>query len=144
MPDGKAMWYAVCGGDGNVLVHLSAATVLGWHFAQLRGAGEHTVFEPAAGQDISREGRQEWLRGALLAALPRSEQRAREMVSGVTPHSFRPGLAGDLLRDGWQLDAIAVKCRWQGTRNARMYAERMALGDARRKSAFRRLRADWA
>ena len=102
------------------------------------------MFAPVPGRDISREDRQEWLRGALLAALPPSEVRAREMVSGVTPHSFRPGLAGDLLRDGWQLDAIAVKCRWQGTRNARMYAERMSLGAARRKTAFRRLRADWA
>ena len=58
------------------------------------------------------------------------------MVSEVTPHSFRPGLAGDLLAEGMQLAAIAVECRWQDVRNVRMYAERTALGDVLKKSKF--------
>ena len=61
------------------------------------------------------------------------------MIDEVTPHSFRPGLAGDLLAEGKQFGAIAVECRWQGVKNVRMYAERMALGDARASTAFRKI-----
>ena len=61
------------------------------------------------------------------------------MISEVTPHSFRPGVAGDLLAEGKQFGEIAVECRWQGVRNVRMYAERMSLGDARMSTAFRKV-----
>ena len=55
----------------------------------------------------------------------------------VLIHSFRPGLAGDLLCEGVQLAEIAVLLRWQGERNARMYAERPSLAVYRRGAAFR-------
>ena len=71
--------------------------------------------------------------------MPTNEIRAIAMLDNVTPHSFRPGLAGDLLADGNTLDAIAVECRWHGARIVRMYAERMALSAARRGNGFRRI-----
>ena len=144
VPDEASRWYAVRDRRGEVLVHLSAATVLRWHFDQIRSAHERVVFAPTHTGACSRLERQQWLRGVLLAALPTQEAGARAMVEGVTPHSFRPGMAADYLREGWLLDAIAVRCRWQGTRNARMYAERMALGDACRGTSFRPLSPNWA
>ena len=111
--------------------------MLRWHFAQLRAAGEHTVFAPYPGGDATRSNRQAWLRNALRAAIPVRERRARAMVAEVTPHSFRPGLASDLLAQNMSLAAIAVQCRWQGVRNVRMYAERSPLGDVLSSRSFR-------
>jgi len=140
LPTEKSKWYAVRDSQGNVVVHLSAAMIMRWHFDQLQQAGEQTVFAPIADGQCSRQERQTWIRGALLSALPLDEQSARAMVNDVTPHSFRPGLAGDLLAEGKQLGAIAIECRWKGPRIVRIYAERMALSDARRGVRFRRVR----
>ena len=96
------------------------------------------MFAPEVDALPSRVGRQAWLRAALLAALPDRDTRARDMVSDVTPHSFRPGLAGDLLREGMLPQAIAVECRWADIRNVRLYGERLPLCAARRSPAFRR------
>ena len=94
------------------------------------------MFAPHVEEQPSRQDRQEWLRAALLAALPPQDTRARAMVADVTPHSFRPGLAGDLLREGMLPQAIAVECRWADIRNVRLYGERLPLSAARRSSAF--------
>ena len=44
----------------------------------------------------------------MLSALPMDEVEARAMVSEVTPHSFRPGLARDLLKEGRRSLCVAV------------------------------------
>ena len=97
------------------------------------------MFAPGGTDGASRAQRQAWLREALRAALPVTEVRAHEMLENVTPHSFRPGLAADLLEDGHSLDAIAVQCRWHGPRIVRVYAERMTLSAARRGISCRRI-----
>ena len=97
------------------------------------------MFAPYSNGESTRSNRQAWLRNALLAAIPAKEARARAMVAEVTPHSFRPGLAGDLLEQNMSLAAIAVQCRWQGVRNVRMYAERLSLGKALSSFTFSRI-----
>ena len=97
------------------------------------------MFAPSATELTTRADRQAWLRQALLRALPAEEVRARAMVQFVTPHSFRPGLAGDMLEDGMSLDGIATECRWHGRRIVRIYAERDSLSSARRTDGFRRI-----
>ena len=144
VPDEACRWYPIRDGNGEVVVHVTAAQVLKWHFAQLRQAGEQRVFAPSAHVSPSRMARQNWLRAVLLEALPLHATTARELVTEVTPHSFRPGMAADYLKEGWQLDAIAIRCRWQGTRNARMYAERTLLFDTRRDNSFRFVAPHWA
>ena len=82
------------------------------------------AFDPNGdGSAPDRTARQRWLRDLLLTALPDTETAARALVLHVTPHSFRSGLAGDLLRAGEQLSAIMQACRWWSERVARMYAE---------------------
>ena len=102
--------------------------ILFWHFSLLRSTGETVVFAPIApGVAPERSDRQRWLRSVLLAALPLSQRRTRALVSSVTPHSFRPGLAGDLLMAGEPLDVVMRLCRWLSARVARVYAERPSL-----------------
>lgn len=136
-PASRARWYRLRDTQGVVVADVSAATIMSWHFEQLRLSGEHTVFAPSSSGVSTRLERQQWLRQALLQALPLSETRARAMVEHVTPHSFRPGLAGDLLEEGMSLDAIASECRWHGRRIVRMYAERESLSAVRRTDGFR-------
>ena len=106
----------------------------------LRQNNEELIFAPIPGQPASHGDRTAWLREVLLAALPLHERDARELVRYVTPHSFRPGLAGDMRRAGMRLDEIAMECRWHGLRNARMYSERAPLTSYRKSAQVRLLR----
>ena len=135
-PACSARWYSLRDAKGRVVDKVSAAAVLTWHFHALRRDGETAVFAPTVGVPNSHADRLEWLRASLLAALPSSEIAARKQVSDVTPHSFRPGLAGDLLRADKRFDEIATECRWHGTRNARMYSERAQLSAFVQSSKF--------
>ena len=136
-PRYRSRMYTLRDARGNDVDSVSAATVLAWHFYFLERDDEQTVFAPEVDALPSRANRQAWLRAALLAALPTRDARARAMVADVTPHSFRPGLAGDLLREGMLPQAIAVECRWSDIRNVRLYGERLPLCAARRSLAFR-------
>jgi hypothetical protein len=127
-PMRRPLRYAVRATDGTHLAFLSAAQLLFWHFSLLCSAGETVVFAPIAPAVAPERGdRQRWLRSILLAAIPLSQRAARRLVSAVTPHSFRPGLAGDLLLAGESFDVILRLLRWMSKRVARMYAERPAL-----------------
>ena len=119
-------------GTGTVVDTVAAATVLSWHFKMLGEEGETLVFAPTPGVGVRvYEDRAAWLRESLLAALPEEEVVARKLVDDVTPHSFRPGLAGDMRRGKARLEDIAMECRWNGLRNARIYSSRLALSAAR-------------
>ena len=80
------------------------------------------------------------MRMVLLAAIPRSDTVARELVLKVTPHSWRPGLAGDMLAEGTSDAERMRRCRWLSKRVADMYAERPSLGRQRQSSSVQRLR----
>ena len=129
--------YTLRASDGTVVDTVAAATVLSWHFDILRQENESKIFAPANGEAASREDRAKWLRESLLAALPLDEHDARRLVDQVTPHSFRPGLAGDMRQAGLRLDEIAIECRWLGLRNARTYSARRPLSASRISTAFR-------
>ena len=129
--------YEVRSVRGKLLATLTPGIVLQWHFSMLRSEREEIVFDPMGkGEPPSRVDRQRWLRDVLLSVLPRSERRARAQVQSVTPHSFRPGLAGDLLSAGVPLSQIMQRCRWLSRRVAKMYAERPSLQALRVSSAF--------
>ena len=106
---------------------LVTAQVMQWHFDQLEGAHESYVFAPLLGQAPSRTRRKAWLQDALLAALHLSETEARRLVALVSPHAFRAGLAGDILRAGVAPQSIAIWCRWWSMRAMRLYADRQEL-----------------
>ena len=118
-------------------VRLTAATLLKWHFRQLRSVGELDLFRPVEGKSPTREGRQLWLRETLLTALPLHESAARALVECVTPQSFRAGLAGDLHRIGVSFERIGAVCRWSSSAAIRIYATRPPLFSARKSRAFR-------
>ena len=124
---------------GRVVDTISAATVMRWHFEQLAEADEQNVFAPVQGELCSRADRRDWLRDSFLSALPEFEVKARDKVQEVTPHSFRPGLAGDMLAAGKTMQQIMMHCRWQSERSARAYAERVELTTYRVSNEFVRL-----
>lgn len=126
-PQFASMWYKVRAPNGDLIATYSAATLLNWHFDQLRQAGETRVFAPTPGTAVTRDARQRWLRSALLDALPLEETEARKLVAQVSPHSFRSGLSGDLYREGVALQRIGSICRWNSMRVVRLYAERPCL-----------------
>ena len=144
VPAHRSMWYDLRSSNGTVVDTISAATVIAWHFRLLDRDGEQTAFAPDPDTVTTGRQRVAWLKRVMLSALPLDAHRAREMVDDVTPHSFRPGLAGDLLREGVSLQLIALICRWSDIRNVRTYGDRMPLSVARSSTAFRVIdRATW-
>ena len=132
--------YDVKRDDGSTAV-ITAGLVLQWHFEALRAEKEEVVFCPqGSGFVPSAVERQAWLRRILLAALPLSDVAARAAVEKVSPHSFRPGLAGDYLRGALPWPEIMRLCRWHSKSVAIMYAERPSLGMLRVSSVVRRVR----
>lgn len=136
-PRFEAMWYDIYAPNGDLIDNYPAATVLTWHFRQLQEAGERFVFAPIVGETCSRDDRQAWIRETLLEALPVLEREARAEVANVTPHSFRPGLAGNLHREGVGVPRIGSICRWNTPRVVRIYAERPCLSAFRLTNGFR-------
>ena len=136
-PPFASMWYKVRAPNGDLLATYPAATLMHWHFDQLREAGETQIFAPVLGRAPSREARQQWLRSALLDALPIAEVDARALVDEVSPHSFRAGLSGDLYREGVSQQRIMSICRWNSIKVVRIYAERPCLSMARMTTGFR-------
>ena len=136
-PNFASMWYKVLAPNGDLLATYPAATLLHWHFEQLREAGETRVYAPVLGESTSREARQQWLRSALLDALPIAEVEARALIDGVSPHSFRAGLSGDLFREGVAIPRIAAICRWSSMQVVRIYAERPCMSMSRLTVNFR-------
>ena len=136
-PRWKCLCYDVRATNGSVVTSLTTALVMQWHFRVLREAGESKVFEPVKGQRPSRAARRKWLQETLLAALPMHELAARQMITFVTPHAFRAGIASDLHEEQVPWQAIAMWCRWHSLRAMRMYASRPALHTARTSRQFR-------
>ena len=120
-----------------MLANLTAAKVLTWHMKTLQRAGEEFIFRPYKGRRASRTERRRWLQRVLWAALPLDQKAARKMVTDVTPHAFRAGLAGDLHEEEVSWQGIAMWCRWHSMRAMRMYASRPPLRTARTSKAFR-------
>ena len=118
-------------------VSVTAADVLRWHFNRLRRDGETAIFAPVRGVRASHDDRQVWLRAAVRAALPANEVAAIALVNDISPHSFRAGLASDLLREGVSIAIIGSVCRWKATRAIRLYAERASLSMSRTSAGFR-------
>ena len=126
-PRWSCLRYNVYRADGTRYATVTAASILQWHFSQLQRAGESLVFAPELGEAPSRMKRKRWLQDTLLQALPLSDGDARRHVDAVSPHAFRAGLAGDLLRAGVPPQSIAIWCRWWSMRAMRMYADRQEL-----------------
>ena len=127
VPRWPCLKYVVRSPEGVHVASLVTAQVLQWHFDQLERAGESLVFAPVLGAPTSRAQRKRWLQDALLAALPLHEGAVRRLVDLVSPHAFRAGIAGDLLRAGVPPQSIAIWCRWWSMRAMRLYADRQEL-----------------
>ena len=136
-PRWPCLQYNVRRQDLSIAATLTAADILAWHFEVLRMRGEQVVFQPCAGRRPTRLQRRLWLQSVLLAALPLGEVSVRADVKFVTPHAFRAGLAGDLLRADVAWNTIVIWCRWHSMRAMRMYATRPALFTKRKTQAFR-------
>ena len=123
--------------DLSVAASLTAAHLLRWHFAMLAKDSERLLFRPHVHTRPSRQDRRTWLQRALTQALPEDEVDARAVIKDVTPHAWRAGIAGDLVRAEVSWNMIAMWCRWHSMRAMRMYASRPPLGSARRSARFR-------
>ena len=127
VPRWPCLRYAVFDAAGTHRASLVTAQVMKWHFDQLESVGESYVFAPELGATLSRARRKLWLQQTLLAALHTNEDAVRHLVALVSPHAFRAGLAGDLLRAGVAPQTIAIWCRWWSMRAMRLYADRQEL-----------------
>ena len=132
VPRYDAQIYELRWPDGSVFDTITAATILDWHFEQLREAGERKLFQPTrAAGPYRRADRQAWLRAAVAATVPAKEASAHARIHEITPHSFRAGFAADLYAEGVDLQRIASLGRWANVPVTRLYAERPRFAASR-------------
>ena len=62
--------------------------------------------------------------GKMLRRTPASCQRPYD----YNPHSFRGGMAVDMMQEGASLEQIAARGRWLSRRAVKLYASKCALG----------------
>ena len=119
-PPYKALQYEFLTSEGKRRGTFTAATVLEWH-NQTRDRNEK-MFAPMGEKMPSAHQFQIWLRGAFTRLLIGQPQEVNALVSAITPHSFRAGLAGDMWREGVITRVIMKFGRWNDPRAMTQYA----------------------
>ena len=104
---------------------ITAADLLQWHVNTLTET--QLLFEPVPGRKADRGDRQRWLR-AVFAKCFVVPPRATDALTTITPHSFRGGMAVDMMQEGASLEQIAARGRWLSRRAVKLYAGKCALG----------------
>ena len=113
---------------------VTASMLLQWHVTGMRP--DDYIFEPVPVMAPTRESRQRWMRKAMrltygshyVPAGSATNQDALERVlTRVTPHSFRGGLAVDLRNEKASWEQISVEGRWKSKRAVKIYASRSTL-----------------
>ena len=103
---------------------ITAADILRWHVAAM--SLQDLLFEPIPGRQADRGDRQRWLRAVCQGCFTISTHASHALMN-VTPHSFRGGMAVDMLGEGASLEQIAARGRWLSRKAVKLYAGKCTL-----------------
>ena len=120
-PSMAAMTYPVFDEHGNETGSFTAADVLSWRASAVGSSrGRHLFGSRGCGAPI-RSVFQTFLRQSFKRLLPGLAGEISALVSAITPHSFRAGMASDLHRMGVPVKAIMKVGRWESERAMSQY-----------------------
>ena len=119
-PRFKSMVYPAFDTDGRKVGSFTAAEVLGWRNEVTRSSRGSKLFA-APGADMCRAQFQNFLRTSFQRLLVGSRDEITALVSAITPHSFRAGMASDLQRCGVSVKTIMKMGRWESERAMKQY-----------------------
>ena len=114
----KYNWYDE---TGKTQGEFTAATILHWHQKLSQETGDSRMFSPVGARTPTQAEFQAWLRTSLRAMLKGDAAEIEALVNAVTPHSFRAGLAGDLIREGIPRRVIMKHGRWTSAKAMEQY-----------------------
>ena len=124
-PEFKAMRYTGYDPQGRATDHFTAGLVLQWHIAR-RGSTKGNLFSPlGSSTKPSRRAFQVWLRESFKRLLVGNRKEIDALITAISPHSFRAGMAGDLERERiprlhikkigrWTSDSAMEQCARDG------------------------------
>lgn len=115
----KYHWYDE---TGRAQGDFTAATILHWHQQIAKETGDTAMFSPLGEACPSQAEFQSWLRESFRAMLSKgNEVEIEALIGAMTPHSFRAGLAGDLVREGIPRRVIMKHGRWMSSKAMEQY-----------------------
>ena len=140
-PRHAAMFYAAYTEAGSVQHAFTAADVLRWHMRRVGSRAGADVFEPVAGKNLSSAEFQVWLRSSFRALLMEDSREVAAIVAGITPHSFRAGMASDLEHENVSRQRMKRVGRWDSDKAMEDYI-RPRLAQRLRRLQFRVIKRD--
>ena len=118
-PRFKSMVYPIFDTEGNKVGSFTAADVLTWRASTTQSSVGRRLFStPGAG--MKRDEFQSFLRVSFKRLLGGGDEMTA-LVSAITPHSFRAGMASDLQRCGVRVKTIMKWGRWESERAMKQY-----------------------
>ena len=133
-PSMTAMTYPVFDEQGNETGSFTAADVLSWRASVVGSSRGRRLFGSRGCGTPTRSIFQAFLRQSFKRLLPGPVGEISALVSAITPHSFRAGMASDLHRMGVAVKAIMKVGRWESERAMAQYirdglAQRLASAE---------------
>jgi len=139
-PRMESMTYPIFRPDGTQTGTFTAAEVLSWRAKTVKSRSARLILGRTRGGSPDRGIFQQFLRASFRRLLSGSEEEVSALVSAITPHSFRAGLASDLFRQGVAKEAIMMIGRCQSERAMKQYV-RDSLAQRLSSASFRSLRS---
>ena len=135
-PNMPAMVYPVFDKHGHKIGSFTAADVLSWRSSAVRSTHGRRLFGSRGGGAPIRSVFQRFLRESFKRLLPGPDDEVNALVSAITPHSFRSGMASDLHRMAVPVKTIMKVGRWESERAMAQYI-RDGLGQRLTSTKFR-------
>ena len=120
-PSMPSMTYPAFDEHGNETGSFTAADVLSWRASAVGSSRGKRLFGSRGCGAPIRSVFQAFLRESFRRLLPGPASEIDALVSAVTPHSFRAGMASDLHRMGVPVKAIMKVGRWESERAMSQY-----------------------
>ena len=120
-PHFQSMRYNSYTDKGTVTHSFVAADVLRWQIEKEKSTRACYIFAPVRGVLESSASFQTWLRQVFRNILVEDEREVAALVSAITPHSFRAGMASDLERENVPRARIKKIGRWDSDRALEQY-----------------------
>lgn len=120
-PEYKAMQYPIFNQEGVEVGSFTAANVIAWRTEVVGTSRVKRLFATRESDRPCRDEFQEFLRVSFRRLLVGDQEELDALVSAITPHSFRAGMASDLHRSGVPVKAIMKLGRWESERAMSQY-----------------------
>ena len=135
-PRFQSMTYPIYRSDGSATGEtFTASQVFDWRVRATGSTRGKRLFSAAGAGEPVRSDFQHFIRRSFRSLLVGDRDEIKALVAAMTPHSFRAGMASDLMRCGVPVKTIMKLGRWESERAMLQYV-RDGLAQRLRSASF--------